>query len=90
MTEIPQAVPIPIRHSAPVAPVMAFPELTDREREVALLLAVGKTNKEIAAELGGISVKTVDTHRGHLMKRLQCRNNVELARLAIRLGYVTL
>jgi DNA-binding CsgD family transcriptional regulator len=65
-----------------------FPQLSDRERAVALRLSLGKTNREIADELG-ISIKTVDTHRLHLMRKLECRNNVELARLAIREGYVT-
>jgi len=64
-----------------------FPALTDRERAVALLLALGEKNAEIAAALG-ISIKTVDTHRGHILKKLKCRNNVDLARLAIREGYV--
>lgn len=64
-----------------------FPELSPREREVALRLAMGDRNSEVAETLG-ISIKTVDTHRGHLLKKLRCRNNVDLARLAIRRGYV--
>lgn len=68
---------------------LEFPALTSREREVALLLAVGKTNREIAKDLG-ISIKTIDTHRGHILKKLELRNNVELARMAIREGYVQL
>jgi DNA-binding NarL/FixJ family response regulator len=72
---------------APPAVVTTFPALTEREREVALKLAIGAKNSEIADDLG-ISSKTVDTHRSHLLKKLGCRNNVELARLAIREGYV--
>jgi DNA-binding NarL/FixJ family response regulator len=64
-----------------------FPELTDRERAVALRLSIGDKNSEVAAALN-ISIKTVDTHRAHALKKLKCRNNVDLARLAIRLGYV--
>ena len=65
-----------------------WPTLSPREREVARALALGATNHEIGAELG-IGVKTVDTHRGHVMKKLGMRNNVELARAAIRVGFVT-
>jgi DNA-binding NarL/FixJ family response regulator len=60
-----------------------FPTLTNRERQVALLLAEGKTNREIGDELK-ISIKTVDTHRGHLLRKLGLRNNVALCRFAIR------
>jgi DNA-binding CsgD family transcriptional regulator len=60
--------------------------LTHREREVAML-ARGEPNREIAKALG-ISIKTVDTHRGHLLAKLGCRNNVELARLFIRRGHI--
>ncbi len=66
----------------------AYPELTAREREVAFMLARGEINREIAAALD-ISIKTVDTHRGHILKKLGCRNNVALARLLIRDGLVT-
>lgn len=70
-------------------PAGPFPTLTAREREVAHRLSVGRRNSEIAAELD-ISVKTVDTHRAHVLKKLLVRNNVELARLAIRNGWVEL
>lgn len=65
-----------------------YPELTDRELEVAFLLAEGKTNREIADTLG-VSVKTIDTHRSHALKKLGCKNNVVLARLMIRDRLVT-
>lgn len=68
---------------------LPFPTLTDREREIALLLARGDINREIAKALG-ISIKTVDTHRGHILKKLGLRHNVDLARYALRMGYVTL
>ncbi|MGN6106822.1 MAG: response regulator transcription factor [Kofleriaceae bacterium] len=64
-----------------------FPNLTERERLVALMLALGKRNKDIASLLS-ITPKTVDTHRGRLLKKVNCRNNVELARYAIRMGYL--
>lgn len=75
------------RMAAAALTASEFPELSGREREVALKLALGAKNSEVAEELG-ISIKTVDTHRGHLLKKLGCRNNVDLARLAIRMGYV--
>jgi DNA-binding NarL/FixJ family response regulator len=56
--------------------------LTAREREVLLGIAHGRTNKEIAAELG-ISHRTVETHRESLMRKLQIRTVAELTRLAI-------
>lgn len=60
--------------------------LTVREREVASMLCRGMKNAEIA-EAMGISIKTVDTHRGHVLSKLEVRNNVELLRLAIRKGW---
>ena len=59
--------------------------LSKRENEVALLLARGDTNREIAKALG-VSIKTVDTHRGHVLKKMQLRNNVALALWCIRAG----
>ncbi len=78
----------PSAPSEPAAPARPYPELSPRELEVALLLARGEVNREIATALG-ISVKTVDTHRLHLLKKLGCKHNVALARLMIRDGLVT-
>ena len=63
--------------------------LTRRETQVMEMLARGMTNREIAHDLN-ISVKTIDTHRGHVLKKLAIRNNAELARFAVKHGYVTL
>jgi len=63
--------------------------LTKRELQVMEMLARGMTNREIAHHLE-IGVKTVDTHRGHVLKKLGLRNNAELARFAVKHGYVTL
>lgn len=59
--------------------------LTDREREVLKLVAKGFTNQEIAQRLF-LSVKTVETHRSHIMEKLQLRNRAELVRYAIKNG----
>jgi two-component system, NarL family, invasion response regulator UvrY len=62
--------------------------LTRRELQVMEMIARGMTNREIAEHLE-ISVKTVDTHRGHLMKKLALRNNSDLTRFALKHGYVS-
>jgi DNA-binding NarL/FixJ family response regulator len=62
--------------------------LTPRLREVLQLVAEGHTTKEIAGKLG-IGVKTVETHRAHLMERLGIRDLAGLVRYAIRAGIVT-
>jgi DNA-binding NarL/FixJ family response regulator len=63
--------------------------LTAREQQVMEMLARGLTNREIAEHLQ-ISIKTVDTHRGHVLKKLELRNNSELTRFAVKHGYVAL
>ena len=61
--------------------------LTPREGEIFIALAQGFANKDIAAELG-IGVKTVDSHRAKLLKKLGARNNSDLTRCAIKHGYI--
>jgi DNA-binding NarL/FixJ family response regulator len=58
-------------------------ELTQREIEVLKLLAIGLSNKEIADKLF-ISIKTVDTHRSHIMQKLHLKNSAEIVLFAIR------
>ena len=58
-------------------------DLTKREYEVLGLVAMGKGNKEIA-ELLFISVKTVETHKGHILEKLGLRNSAELIKYAIK------
>jgi DNA-binding NarL/FixJ family response regulator len=62
--------------------------LTSREREVVQLVAEGKSSKEVASLLG-ISVKTVETHRATIMRKLQLRSVADLVRYAVRNGIVT-
>jgi DNA-binding NarL/FixJ family response regulator len=61
--------------------------LSPREREVLLLIADGKTNKEIATKLN-LSVYTVDSHRGKIMEKLNLHSAGELVRFAIKNGLV--
>lgn len=63
------------------------PLLTSREMEVLQLIAEGKTNKETAADLG-ISIKTVEKHRGHLMGKLDIHDTAGLTRHAIAAGII--
>jgi len=56
--------------------------LTTRERETLQLVAEGYTNNEIASRLG-ISPRTAETHRTHLMRKLQLRNHTDLIKYAI-------
>jgi DNA-binding NarL/FixJ family response regulator len=59
--------------------------LSDREREVLRLLALGHTNQEIAQQLY-ISVRTAETHRAHIMQKLRLSSRAELVRYAIAQG----
>ena len=61
--------------------------LTSREKEVLQLVAEGKTTKEIAALLG-VSVKTVESHRTHVMRKLDIHETASLVRYAIRRGLI--
>ncbi|MHC4710569.1 MAG: LuxR C-terminal-related transcriptional regulator, partial [Planctomycetota bacterium] len=63
--------------------------LTPREREVLQLLAEGQTTKQIAAQLH-VSAKTVETHRMHIMDRLELHSVAELTKYAIREGLTSL
>ena len=69
---------------APAQPVAA---LTEREEEVLLTVARGRTNAEIAEELH-ISLSTVKTHLASLMTKLDARNRVEMAIWAYETGRV--
>jgi two-component system response regulator NreC len=59
--------------------------LSDREREVLRLLALGHTNQEIAKKLY-LSVRTVETHRAHIMQKLRLSSRAELVRFAMDEG----
>ncbi len=61
--------------------------LSPREREVLTLVAEGKTNQEIAADLF-LSVNTVQTHRAHIMEKLNLHNRTDLIKYAIQKGLI--
>jgi len=62
--------------------------LSEREREVLRLLALGHTNQEIAKTLY-ISVRTAETHRAHIMQKLRLGSRAELVRYALAEGVLT-
>jgi len=66
-----------------------YSKLTPREREILQLIAEGKNTKEIARYLF-ISVKTVETHRRHIKKKLKVESVAELTKIAIREGLTIL
>src|SRR6478736_2733446 len=67
--------------AAPVA--VGRDRLTPREREVVQLLAEGKSTKEVAVALG-LSVKTAETHRSNIMRKLQLHSVSDLVMYAVR------
>jgi two-component system response regulator NreC len=62
--------------------------LSEREREVLRLLALGHTNQEIAQHLY-ISVRTAESHRAHIMQKLRLSTRAELVRYALSQGLLT-
>lgn len=69
--------------SAGEEPTVGNERMTQREREIVQLLAEGKSNKEVATVLG-ISVKTAETHRASIMRKLDLPTFSDLVRYAIR------
>jgi DNA-binding CsgD family transcriptional regulator len=57
-----------------------YERLSERERQVAGMMADGKPNQQIAEELG-ISPKTLDIHRGNLMRKLEARTSARVANI---------
>ncbi|HXE74769.1 MAG TPA: response regulator transcription factor [Candidatus Xenobia bacterium] len=71
------------RDAKPAARSPAGRHLTSREREIVQLIAEGRSTKEVASTLG-ISVKTAETHRTNIMRKLNLHSVSELVRYAIR------
>src|SRR5919201_564964 len=81
---------IPATSARPLRPARAAAEadpLSEREREVLRLLALGHTNQEIAKMLY-ISVRTAETHRAHIMQKLRLSSRAELVRHALSRGQI--
>jgi DNA-binding NarL/FixJ family response regulator len=67
--------------------VPALEPISERERDVLHLLALGYTNQEIGKKLH-VSVRTVDTHRAHIMRKLRLRTRAELVLFALANGVI--
>jgi DNA-binding NarL/FixJ family response regulator len=65
----------------------ALEPLSERERDIVHLLALGYTNQEIGTKLF-ISVRTVDTHRAHVMRKLELETRAELVMFALANGVI--
>jgi DNA-binding CsgD family transcriptional regulator len=64
-------------------------QLTRREKEVIRLFASSKTNKEIAEALS-ISIRTVETHKSNVMKKINLKTTVDLVKFAIKNNIIRL
>ena len=69
--------------TGPAPPTVGRNRLTPREREIVQLLAEGKSTKEVAVVLG-LSVKTAETHRSNIMRKLQLHSVSDLVLYAVR------
>jgi two-component system response regulator NreC len=65
-----------------------FDSFSEREREVFQLIAKGQSNKEIA-DLLSVSPSTVDTHRTHILQKLDVHSTAELVLYAVRRGVIS-
>lgn len=74
------------RHAEP-GPSDLYDNLTARERQVLQMAAHGLNNPAIAQQLG-LSVRTVEMHRAHLMQKLRLKNQTDLVRYAVKRGLV--
>ena len=77
-----------VRHLAAKGIVDRYDSLTEREREIFQLIAEGHSNKEIA-NLLSVSPATVETHRAHILQKLDVHNTAELVLYAVRRGVIT-
>jgi DNA-binding NarL/FixJ family response regulator len=77
-----------VRHLAEKGIVDRYDSLSEREREVFQLIAEGHSNKEVA-DLLSISPATVETHRAHILQKLDLHNTAELVLHAVRRGVIS-
>ena len=77
-----------VRHLASKGIVDRYDSLSEREREIFQLIAEGRSNKEIA-DLLCVSPNTIETHRAHIMEKLDVHSAVELVLYAVRKGLIS-
>ena len=77
-----------VRHLAEKGIADRLDSLSEREREIFQLIAEGHSNKA-AADLLGVSPATVETHRAHIMQKLDVHNTAELVLYAVRRGVIS-
>jgi two-component system response regulator NreC len=77
-----------LRHLAKKGIVDRYEALSEREREVFQLVAEGHSNKDVA-DLLSISVATVETHRSHILQKLDVHSTAELVLYAVRRGVIS-
>ena len=77
-----------VRHLAEKGIVDRYESLSEREREIFQLVAEGRSNKEVA-ELLSVSPATVETHRAHILQKLDVHNTAELVLYAVRRGVIS-
>jgi len=77
-----------VRHLADKGIADRFDALSEREREVFQLVAEGHSNKEVA-DLLSVSPATVETHRAHILQKLDVHNTAELVLYAVRRGVIS-
>lgn len=77
-----------VRHLAAKGAADRYDTLSDREREIFQLIAEGHSNKEVA-EILSLSPTTVETHRAHILQKLDVHNTAELVLYAVRRGVIS-
>jgi two-component system response regulator NreC len=77
-----------VRHLTEKGIADRFDSLSEREREIFQLVAEGHSNKEIA-ELLSVSPATIETHRAHILQKLDVHNTAELVLYAVRRGVIS-
>jgi len=70
-------------------PAAGTVQLTTREREVAQLIAEGQSTRDISETLT-VSVKTVETHRANILRKLNAKSTAEIVKYALKRGWITL
>jgi DNA-binding NarL/FixJ family response regulator len=77
-----------VRHLSEKGIVDRYESLSEREREILQLIAEGHSNKEVATLLS-VSPATVETHRAHILQKLDVHNTAELVLYAVRRGLIS-